>query len=73
MNDPSLQASDLQLSLDVVMKIKEAVGEYVLQHCAESFGVSVEKLNRKQIRDYCYAGFNQDEFISVGLRIMTED
>ena len=55
------------------MKIKEAVGEYVLQHCAESFGVSVEKLNSTQIRDSCYAGFNQDEFISVGLRIMTED
>lgn len=49
------------------MKIKTAVSAYVLQHCAESFGVAEEKLNSKQIRDYCFAGFSQDEFISVYL------
>ena len=53
------------LSCQVIVSIKEAVARYVISHCAESFGVSPERLSNKQVRDYCYAGFSQDEFLSV--------
>lgn len=49
------------------MSIKEAVARYVISHCAESFGVARERLSNKQVRDYCYAGFSQDEFLSVAI------
>ena len=53
------------LSCQVIVSIKEAVARYVISHCAESFGVARERLSNKQVRDYCYAGFSQDEFLSV--------
>lgn len=43
------------LSCQVIVSIKEAVARYVINHCAESFGVAPERLSNKQVRDYCYA------------------
>ena len=56
---------DTELSLDIVMQIKTEVTNYLIEQCAESFGVNVERVTNEQLRDYCFAGMSRDEFTSV--------
>ena len=56
---------DLEISLEMVERMKSRIVEYILKHCARSLGVSVEDVTSVNIRDYCYTGFTEDEFISV--------
>ncbi|KAK8801850.1 hypothetical protein WA588_006134 [Blastocystis sp. NMH] len=65
-------SNELVLSCQVIVSIKEAVARYVINHCAESFGVAPERLSNKQVRDYCYAGFSQDEFLSLWSMLMRD-
>lgn len=46
-------------------KIKALIVGYVIQHCSSSRGVSNDKCTSRMIRDYCEAGFSEEEFLSV--------
>ena len=67
MGDSKMTESDTELSQAIVMQIKTEVSAYLIEQCAESYGVSMEKVSNEQIRDYCYAGMNRDEFTTVGI------
>ena len=56
---------DTELSLDIVMQVKTEVTNYLIEQCAESFGVSVERVTNERLRDYCFAGMSRDEFTTV--------
>ena len=45
--------------------MKGVIVNYVIQHCASSRGVAVAKCTSRMIRDYCEAGFSEEEFLSV--------
>ena len=45
--------------------MKEVIVGYVIQHCASSRGIVVAKCTSRMIRDYCEAGFSEEEFLSV--------
>ena len=45
--------------------MKKGIVEYILEHCASALGVSIERVSSKNIRDYCFTGFTEDEFLSV--------
>ena len=66
MGDTSMTENDTELSQAIVMQIKTEVSAYLIEQCAESFGVSTEKVSNEQIRNYCYAGMSRDEFTTVG-------
>lgn len=64
-NAPDASLKDLEISLEMVERMKSRIVEYILKHCARSLGVSVEDVTSVNIRDYCYTGFTEDEFISL--------
>lgn len=56
---------NLEISLEVVERMKKGIVDYILEHCSAALGVSADRLSSKNIRDYCYTGFTEDEFVSV--------
>lgn len=54
--------------MEVVERMKKGIVDYILEHCAAALGVSPERITSKNLRDYCYMGFTEDEFLSVWLR-----
>ena len=59
------EKAEYELTLEVVEKMKGVIVNYVIQHCASSRGVAVAKCTSRMIRDYCEAGFSEEEFLSL--------
>lgn len=55
----------MECSYELVSRMKQEIVSYLLTHCGKSYGISPERVSSRKLRDYCYAGFSKDEFISV--------
>lgn len=58
---------EVECTYKMILRMKNEIVLYVLKHCAETYGIASDKLPSRTIRDYCYAGFQKDEFLSVRL------
>ena len=52
-------------SYKMILRMKNEIVLYLIKHCAESYGIPAEQVSSRKLRDYCYAGFSKDEFLSV--------
>ena len=59
---------DVECSYKLILRMKNEVVSYLLKHCAESYGISPERVTSRKLRDFCYAGFSKVEFLSVAFK-----
>ena len=67
-NESGIRYRDVECSYKLILRMKNEIVSYLLKHCAESYGISPERVTSRKLRDFCYAGFSKDEFLSVAFK-----
>ena len=59
------ETMDVECTYELIQRMKNEIVMYLLKHCAESYGISPERVTSRKLRDFCFAGFSKDEFLSL--------